>query len=224
MTLNKIIINILLLSFLSGCSSYSRITNVELKEEDENHFYFQRQHIKNNSDLKIFMSFSGGGTRAAAFSYGVLEALRETKISKNNETISLLSEVDMISSVSGGSFTAAYYGLYGDEIFENYERVFLKENIQKSLVSGILNPVNWFRFIGSSFDRTELAVDHYDKSVFEGATFADFRLDMPFIKIMPTDLAVVPPLFLNRNTLIYCVLIYHNLKSPEQWLLHLQYL
>ncbi len=29
----------------------------------------------------------------------------------------------MISSVSGGSFTSAYYGLYGDKIFTDYEQV-----------------------------------------------------------------------------------------------------
>ena len=45
----------------------------------------------------------------------------------------LLDEVDGISSVSGGSFTAGYYGLFGDRIFEDFETKFLKKNIQGAL-------------------------------------------------------------------------------------------
>ncbi len=199
MTINKIIISALLLGLVSGCASYSRVTNVKMGQEYGSNSYSQRQHLKKNDDLKIFMSFSGGGTRAAAFSYGVLEALRDIKISKNNTDISLLSEVDMISSVSGGSFTAAYYGLYGDKIFEDYEHIFLKENVQSILLNGIFNPLNWFRFIGSNFDRTELAINYYDKTIFKGATFADFRADMPFIQINATDLSSGNPFIFKQE-------------------------
>ena len=45
----------------------------------------------------------------------------------------LLDEIDGISSVSGGSFTAGYYGLFGDRIFEDFESKFLKKNIQGAL-------------------------------------------------------------------------------------------
>ena len=58
----------------------------------------------------------------------------------------LLDEVDGISSVSGGSFTAGYYGLFGDRIFEDFETNFLKKNVQGALVRRtFLSPVNWFR-------------------------------------------------------------------------------
>ena len=62
----------------------------------------------------IALTFSGGGTRAAAFAYGAMEALRATKLADGR---SLLDEVDVISSVSGGSFAAAYYGLFGRSSF-----------------------------------------------------------------------------------------------------------
>lgn len=55
------------------------------------------------------LSFSGSGTRAAAFAYGALEALSQTKIRIDGETIRLLGQVDVVRSFSGGSFTAAYY-------------------------------------------------------------------------------------------------------------------
>src|SRR5690606_13446019 len=92
----------------------------------------------------LILSFSGGGTRAAALSYGVLKELRDTPVpSSTGKPARLLDEIDMISSVSGGSFTAAYYGLYGDDIFKSYERRFLKQSIQGTLIRKLFNPVYW---------------------------------------------------------------------------------
>jgi NTE family protein len=196
---NQLISIALLLSLLSGCATTARVTNVAIDEDIEVEPYTQLEYLGENEDLKIFLSFSGGGTRAAAFSYGVLETLRDTTITLNNETTSLLDQVDVISSVSGGSFTSAYYGLYGNKIFEDYERVFLKKNVQQGLVSGILNPLNWFRFIGSGFNRTELAVEYYDEYIFKEATFADFRKDMPFIQINATDLSSGEPFIFKQE-------------------------
>ncbi|MEN8231467.1 MAG: hypothetical protein ABFR35_02150 [Thermodesulfobacteriota bacterium] len=72
-------------------------------------------------------------------SYGVLEALAKVEIpSENpqtkhdNSNHTLLDEVDFISSVSGGSFTAAYYGLHGKKAFENYKERFLYQNVQSA--------------------------------------------------------------------------------------------
>ncbi len=70
------------------------------------------------------MSFSGGGTRASALSYGVLLELRDTMVTVNGKSRRLLDYVNVISSVSGGSFTAAYYGVYGDKIFDDFEDKF----------------------------------------------------------------------------------------------------
>lgn len=184
---NKITL-ILILAIISGCSSQSRVQNSALTDKPLISSYSQKNYRPSESDIAIFLSFSGGGTRAAAFSYGVLEALRDTSIRINHIEKNLLSEVDVISSVSGGSFTSAYYGLYGNKIFDDFEEVFLKKDIQKSLISGLLNPFSWIKFTNSGFDRTELAIDHYDKTIFEKKTFADFREDMPFIQINATDL------------------------------------
>jgi NTE family protein len=100
-----------------------------------------------SNDVVFMLAFSGGGTRAAALSYGVLEELHETSYIFNGREIRLLDEVDSISSVSGGSFTAAYYGLHGERIFEDYEDIFLRRNVQRSLINGLLNPINWIRMI-----------------------------------------------------------------------------
>lgn len=64
-----------------------------------------KEYTERSEELLLLLTFSGGGTRAAAFSYGVLEALADTKISINGKERRLLDEVDGISSVSGGVYT-----------------------------------------------------------------------------------------------------------------------
>lgn len=189
----------LFILILSGCASQSKIDNIELTDDSPENPYSYKLNLKNRGEISFFVSFSGGGTRASAFSYGVLETLRDSMINSANGTKNLLSEVDVISSVSGGSFTAAYYGLYGDQIFENYEEVFLKQNVQSVLISGVLNPLNWFKFIGSGFNRSELAINYYDKYIFDGKTFADFRSDIPFIQINATDLSAGQPFIFRQE-------------------------
>ncbi|PIE46592.1 MAG: patatin, partial [Gammaproteobacteria bacterium] len=53
-----------------------------------------------NNQTLLILTFSGGGTRAAAFSYGVLKGLQNSRIIKKGGPVPLLSEVDLISSVS----------------------------------------------------------------------------------------------------------------------------
>ncbi len=72
-----------------------------------------------------------------------------------------LDEIDGISSVSGGSFTADYYRLFGDRIFDDFETKFLKMNIQGALiVRTFLNPINWFKLSSDSFGRTDLQAEY----------------------------------------------------------------
>ena len=145
-----------------------------------------------SDELLLILSFSGGGTRAAAFSYGVLEELRATEVTYDGKKHRLLDEVDMISGVSGGSFTAAYFGLFGDRIFEDYETRFLKKNIQGAIVTSTLfNPVNWVRLSSPYFDRSDLAAEYYDKNVFDGKTFGDMiEQKGPVILINATDMSL----------------------------------
>lgn len=64
---------------------------------------------------KIGLALSGGGYRAAAYHIGTLRALHR---------LGILEKVDVISSVSGGSITAAYYAL-NEENYEAFEREFV---------------------------------------------------------------------------------------------------
>jgi len=143
-----------------------------------------------SNDLFLMLSFSGGGTRAAALSYGVLEELAKTEVTIHGRKRRLLDEIDVISGVSGGSFTAAYYGLFGERTFQDFESRFLKKNVQGALTrSTFFNPINWVRFLSPTFDRSDLAAEYYDAHIFDGATFGDLTATKgPFIMINATDM------------------------------------
>ncbi len=124
-------------------------------------------------DTLLLIAFSGGGTRAAAFSYGVLEELRRTPVGVAGHETRMLDHVDAISSVSGGSFTSLAYGLYGEEMFSEFEPRFLKRDVQQALINDIVNPLNWPGMMFGGFTRSDLAADYYDAILFNGATFGD---------------------------------------------------
>jgi NTE family protein len=179
---------------LSGCAFLSYPPNPKLTTYDSTVGYrFANLSSPRNSDsLFIILSFSGGGTRAAALSYGVLEKLRDTTIVWEGERRRLLDEVDVISSVSGGSFTAAYYGAFGDQVFERFAEVFLYRNIEQELKALLFSPINWIRLASPTFGRIELAAELYDREIFEGRTFHDLlrRGQRPFILLNATDIAM----------------------------------
>jgi NTE family protein len=143
------------------------------------------------TDDLIILAFSGGGTRAAAFSYGVLEALRDVEIDRpKHGKRRLLDSVSVIAGVSGGSFTALAYGLYGDELFGQYETRFLKRDVEGTLFSRLLDPINWGPLSSSGWGRSELAADYYDEILFNGATYADLlRRPGPLVIANATDLS-----------------------------------
>ena len=177
----------LVVLLVSGCASYGEIVNQPLQEAEYRGYslgsYMDEWRTDENA---LMLAFSGGGTRAAALSYGVLKELRDTPVTSEQGTIRLLDEVHTISSVSGGSFTSAYYGLHGDGIFDDYEEVFLRKNVEGALTRGVLNPFRWF----STSSRTDMAIGYYDKEIFKGATYADMqKQDGPMIVINASDLA-----------------------------------
>jgi len=168
------------LIIITGCAQRpvnEPITQVDPKSGYRPHLLIPKR--QNNDPKTVFiLSFSGGGTRAAAFSYGLLEELRRTERVTGDQRRRLIDEVDLITGVSGGSFTALAYALYGERLFAEYEDRFLKRNVQGELFIRSLNPFNWWKFIGGTAGRSEFAAEYYDEILFEGATFADL-LDKP---------------------------------------------
>jgi NTE family protein len=182
-----------LIALLGGCAT--RPVNPPSTQADPSIGYRMETrgaHSNENSRDTIFvLAFSGGGTRAAAFSYGVLEFLRQTEFADTKgRSTRLLKHVDLITGVSGGSFTALAYGLYGEKLFDDYETRFLKRDVQGEILARTLNPLNWTKLWSKGWGRSELAAQLYDEILFNGATFADLnRGDGPMIMASATDLS-----------------------------------
>lgn len=129
-----------------------------------------------SDDMLVVLAISGGGMRAAALGYGVLEELRRTEVMVNGVKRRLLDEVDVISAVSGGTLPATYYGLRGEKTFEEFEAKVLSRNLEIELAQRIiLNPKAWFRLPSGTFGKSDLFAELYDETVFDHATFGDLK-------------------------------------------------
>jgi len=178
-----------------GCGTYFHV-NPRLERWDRDHGYRNELYSRaeGSDELTLLLAFSGGGTRAAAFAYGVLEELAVTHVAFDGRVRSLFDEIDQVSSVSGGSFTAAYLGLRGRQTFEDFRERFLERNVQSELLLSLLWPINWLKLFSPYWERSDLAADYYDEKIFHGARFRDLgKVDAPFVVILATDLTTGSP-------------------------------
>lgn len=153
------------------------------------------------NNKRIGLALSGGGYRAAAYHIGTLRALNR---------LGILDNVDVISSVSGGSIISAYYALSKDD-YANFESSFIKKLQKGVLWSAFMNlaliavfiPLSiwiigwwfllidlvllfccWYKLLPFSFWIEKL----YDKYFFNGAKLSDLPIK-PLVAINSTDVA-----------------------------------
>lgn len=192
MQVSRLLVFLAITLFIAGCA-YRPVNPPLDRAADDKYGYrldTRTKHFTNQENL-VVLAFSGGGTRAAAFSFGVLETLRDIDVrGPKGNTIRLLDEVNVITGVSGGSFTALAYGLYGDELFEIFPRQFLKYNVQGELLARTLNPLYWGELTSATWGRSEMAAQLYDEILFKGATYADLdRRSGPLVVATATDIS-----------------------------------
>jgi NTE family protein len=147
-----------------------------------------------SDSLFIVASFSGGGARASALSYGVLRELARTQIRWEGVDKRLVDELNIINALSGGSFTAAYFALYGDRIFHDFEYRFLRKDWESELRSRIFrSPSNWLRLWSPYFGRAHVFSELLDEALFDGHTFGDLlaHRQRPLIVIHASDMATL---------------------------------
>jgi NTE family protein len=150
------------------------------------------------SEDVVAFSFSGGGMRASAFSFGALKAIEQLQINHPR----IVDDITFITSVSGGSLTAAYYGLKGKQALGDFRNRVLLRDAEVRMRFNAFAPTNFIRLLkGGLNDSTNLA--HWlDDNVFKGATFADlYKRRKPDIWINATDVynrtpfLFIPPVF-----------------------------
>ena len=88
-------------------------------------------------DMVVALAFSGGGMRAAAFSYGVLTGFDQTRVPSRTGPAPLLDRLDFLSGVSGGAVLAAYYGLRGRAALGDFKQRFLYVDAEESLQTNL---------------------------------------------------------------------------------------
>ena len=129
----------------------------------------------------VGIAMSGGGSRAANFSTAILFELEE---------LGFLRTVSAISSVSGSSLAAAYYGLGDDPKRWNRKKVreLLLTDFQTQWIARWFLPHNIVRYWLTDFDRSDIMKAVFDNVLFEGKTFGDMPKAGPKILINATSL------------------------------------
>jgi len=155
----------------------------------------------NSDDVLIGLAFSGGGMRAAAFSYGVLSEFDRTRVTLKGSTKSLLDRVEFVSGVSGGAVTAAYFGLKGRSALADFRQQFLMRNAEESLSTSMISPVNIYRAYEGGINDTDQLPRWLDDNLFHGATFRSLGpRHRPQVWINAADIYNRTPFVFNRAT------------------------
>ncbi len=143
----------------------------------------------------VGIAISGGGMRAANFSAAVLLEL---------ERLGLLRHASAMSSVSGGSLTAAYYGLFGPvdgkpgtAVSDRWNAAAVRErflvDLQTHWIIRWFNPWNALRYWTTGFDRSDIMKGVFDFYMLgtptkRHPTFADMRIGRPKILLNATSI------------------------------------
>ena len=184
-------------ALLAGCSSSRAFLGEPLDRAAGEGGYRASAVVPRRTpdDLRVVVSFSGGGMRASALAFGVLEQLAADRVpsADGGEPRRLLDEVDVVSAVSGGAVTAAYWAVHGDRVFTDFRRRFLTRDVSGGLQRAVfLDPRNWARLASSEYSRGDVYADYLDRTLFRGAKFADLDRSgrRPFLILNATDIGV----------------------------------
>ncbi|AWI50052.1 patatin [Actinobacillus porcitonsillarum] len=190
--LKKILTTISVL-LLSACNSMLFQPIETISQITPNQGYRAKNIIEKHQDGDlIILMLSGGGSRAAALGYGVLEQFKQTKIGTNPLKASLLDNIDLVFGVSGGSVLATYFSLEGKDVVPKFEDKFLKTDFQSQLTSQIFSFSNLPKLTSDQYGRGDLLQEQLNLALYKGKTFgylANHRKG-PFVIVSATDMSL----------------------------------
>lgn len=132
----------------------------------------------------IALALSGGGARAASFSLGVLLQLRDMK---GPDGRALIDKVALVTSVSGGSTIAAWFGLHGAVGLDGFRAAMLDKDWQSQLHTTFMSPENWQRLMQGGVNGPDKLANWLDKEVYASAHMKDLS-NHPRVIINAADL------------------------------------
>jgi NTE family protein len=180
---NSKLLTLCITLLLGSCTTFNLPANTPVDSSSNPMAQLSTPEV--GGDTAIALAFSGGGTRAAAFAYGVLRGLDRlpTKDSK-----SYLDRVVFVSGVSGGSVTAAYFGLKGRAALTDFRERFLIRNAEEDLNTDV-NLRNIAHGLGGGVNDATKLPEWLDRNLFDKATLGDLFLPgKPIIWINASDL------------------------------------
>ncbi len=143
----------------------------------------------------ILMTFSGGGSRAAALAEAVLREMSQTRYIASDGPHALTEDVKLISSVSGGSVTAAWFGLHQgpghwDGDLDGLREDFLAKDNMAALELDAVNPITWFGLVTGRITRIGALEALFNERLYHNLTLATLNQPgRPFIILNATDMA-----------------------------------
>jgi NTE family protein len=193
MTRSRIPAVLAALLLLAACASPVRTTELQRIDQFSGYRYaaLEKKAPKSIDKAAVILTFSGGGTRAAALADGALRALAETQVKGGEAMLPLASQIDLVSSVSGGSVTAAYFAMGGIDGLGDLERNFLHSDVMRTLIlRALLDPAQLF------YPRIDILESYLDDKVFHNRTYADLiaadapgRERRPYVVLNAADMA-----------------------------------
>jgi len=148
----------------------------------------------------VGLAFSGGGTRAAAFGYGVLRELDDTLIDEYPKQRSLVDDIRLISGASGGAVAAAYFGYKGRDDYRDFRERFLLRNAESGMRKAV-TPFNLFRAINGGVNNRSTFAQWLDRNLFDGATFESLHwTNAPIVWINASDIYNRTPFLFSYDT------------------------
>jgi predicted acylesterase/phospholipase RssA len=164
---------LLCLAVLAGCAAWNKPINAPLQGENASLVEVTAESI-GTGEVYVGLAFSGGGMRASAFAYGMIEELRAQGAITGTPD-GLLDHVRLVSGVSGGSVTAAQLGLYGPRGMDGYRERYLITNAEKYMANSVLNPLTLVRGLSGGANGRATFARYLDEVLYKGQTFGDLR-------------------------------------------------
>ena len=180
------------LLLLLGCAPWNQPQNQPLQGENA-----PLSAEAPADDLYIGLAFSGGGMRATAFAYGMLQELQAVD---NGTPNGLLDHVRLVSGVSGGSVMAAQLGLNGPQGVDGFRERFLITDAETYMTTSGFNPLTIAKGIAGGVNGRDTFGRYLDDALFKGATFADLRRSGIKTWINATDMANNTPFLFSPET------------------------
>ncbi|MBA83778.1 patatin-like phospholipase family protein [Thalassobius sp. S69A] len=185
---------------LAGCAAVNKPLNQPLESGQNAPLAETTLKTPQDGEVYVGLAFSGGGMRASAFAYGVLEELRAQSASPENPE-GILSDVRLVTGVSGGSVTAAHFGLNGARALEGYRDNYLITNAERYMANTPINPLTVVRGLSGGANGRKTFGRYLDEKLFHGATFGDLRARSQITTwINATDMANQTPFLFSPET------------------------